>query len=334
MLVAITTAGKLGLGLVAGAFIVFALLSSFYFPRRDPNFPGNRLGLFSLITVLLFIVTMAGVIVFAKEEEEAHGAEAAETQPAETGEEPATTGRSRPPPARSRPRRERSRPRPGRSPRRPVRSRPRSRRATLPPGRRSSRRRAAGAATRSRRRGRRERLGRTSMNRSPMQRSSSTGSRTAWARCRRSRISWTSSRSRTWPLMSSRPPRGRADSGSDTLSLARRGVRAAEGARLEIAYASKGVSRVQIPPSPLFFAVACLGIRRSGCQGAQVLKAAAFAAARASTRERFGAVLSDFESGSAAPLLSLTLPQPPVLLPGRAASARPRTREQRTRCQR
>jgi cytochrome c553 len=92
VLVAITDAGKLGLGLVAGVFIVFALLSSFYFPRRDPNFPGNRLGLFTLITVLLFIVTMAGVIVFAKEEEEAHGAEAAETQPAETGEEPPTTG--------------------------------------------------------------------------------------------------------------------------------------------------------------------------------------------------------------------------------------------------
>jgi mono/diheme cytochrome c family protein len=91
VLVAITDAGKLGLGLVAGVFIVFALLSSFYFPRRDPNFPGNRLGLFTLITVLLFIVTMAGVIVFAKEEEEAHGAEAAETQPAETGEEPAAT---------------------------------------------------------------------------------------------------------------------------------------------------------------------------------------------------------------------------------------------------
>ena len=92
MLVAITNAGKLGLGLVAGVFIVFALLSSFYFPRRDPNFPGKRVGLFSLITVLLFIVTMAGVVVFAKEEEEAHGAEATETQPAETGEEPAETG--------------------------------------------------------------------------------------------------------------------------------------------------------------------------------------------------------------------------------------------------
>ena len=92
MLLGITNSGKLGLGIVAGVFIVFALLSSFYFPRRDPNFPGNRLGLFSLITVLLFIVTMAGVVVFAKEEEEAHGAEATETQPAETGEEPAETG--------------------------------------------------------------------------------------------------------------------------------------------------------------------------------------------------------------------------------------------------
>ena len=101
MLVGITNSGKLGLGLVAGAFIVFALLSSFYFPRRDPNFPGNRLGLFTLITVLLFIVTMAGVIVFA-EEEEAHGAEAAETQPGETGEEPARRQRSRPRLVRSR----------------------------------------------------------------------------------------------------------------------------------------------------------------------------------------------------------------------------------------
>ena len=151
-----------------------------------------------------------------------------------------------------------------------MRSPPRSRRATRPPGKLSSRRRAAGAATRSRRLGRPERLGRISTRRSPTPRSSSSGSRTAWDRCRRSRVSSTRSRSRTWPLTSSRPPRGKADSGSDTLSLARRGVRAAEGARLEIAYASKGVSRVQIPPSPLFLAVACLGIRGSGCQGAQV----------------------------------------------------------------
>ena len=49
MLLAITSEGKLGLGILAGAFIVFALLSSFYFPRRNPDFPGNRLGLFVLV---------------------------------------------------------------------------------------------------------------------------------------------------------------------------------------------------------------------------------------------------------------------------------------------
>jgi mono/diheme cytochrome c family protein len=85
VLLAITNEGKLGLGLLAGLFIVFALLSSFYFPRRNPNFPGNRLGLFVLVTVVLFIGTMAGVVFFAKEEEGAHGAEAVETHETETG---------------------------------------------------------------------------------------------------------------------------------------------------------------------------------------------------------------------------------------------------------
>jgi cytochrome c6 len=83
---ALTTEGKIGLGVLAGALIAFALLSSFYFPRRDPNFPGSRLGLFILIASLLFVGTMAGVIFFAKEEDEAHGAEATETHATETGE--------------------------------------------------------------------------------------------------------------------------------------------------------------------------------------------------------------------------------------------------------
>jgi mono/diheme cytochrome c family protein len=85
VLLAITNEGKLGLGVLAGLFIVFALLSSFYFPRRNPNFPGNRLGLFVLVTVVLFIGTMAGVVFFATEEEGAHGAEAVETHKTETG---------------------------------------------------------------------------------------------------------------------------------------------------------------------------------------------------------------------------------------------------------
>jgi cytochrome c553 len=88
VLIAITSNGKIGLGVLAGLFIVFALLSSFYFPRRDPNFPGNRLGLFILVAAVLFVGTMAGVVYFAKEEEHA---EAAETHGAETGEEPAAT---------------------------------------------------------------------------------------------------------------------------------------------------------------------------------------------------------------------------------------------------
>jgi cytochrome c553 len=92
VLVGITTEGKLGLGLLAGLLIVFAILSAFYFPRRNPDFPGDRLGLFIAVAATLFVVTMAGVWIFAAEEEEAgHGAEAAETHPVETGESPGTT---------------------------------------------------------------------------------------------------------------------------------------------------------------------------------------------------------------------------------------------------
>jgi len=92
VLVGITNQGKLGLGLLAGLFILFAILSSFYFPRRNPDFPGNRLGAFVAVTALLFVVTMVGVFVFAAEEEaEGHGAEAAETHATETGASPGTT---------------------------------------------------------------------------------------------------------------------------------------------------------------------------------------------------------------------------------------------------
>ncbi len=89
MLLAITNNGKVGLGALAGLLIVFAILSAFYFPRRNPDFPGNRLGLFILVSVVLFAGTMIGVVVFAAEEGEAeHGAEATETHGTETGEEP------------------------------------------------------------------------------------------------------------------------------------------------------------------------------------------------------------------------------------------------------
>ena len=93
MLLAITNSGKVGLGLLAGLLIAFAILSAFYFPRRNPDFPGNRLGLFILVSVVLFAGTMFGVVYFAVEEEGEHGAEPTETHGTETGEEPpASTG--------------------------------------------------------------------------------------------------------------------------------------------------------------------------------------------------------------------------------------------------
>jgi cytochrome c6 len=92
VLLGITDGGKLGLGLFAGLFIGFAILSAFYFPRRNPDFPGNRLGVFVAVAVLLFAVTMTGVVVFAAEEEEpAAEAGAAETGATETGAGPGTT---------------------------------------------------------------------------------------------------------------------------------------------------------------------------------------------------------------------------------------------------
>jgi len=87
VLLGITDGGKLGLGLFAGLFIVFAILSAFYFPRRNPDFPGNRLGVFVAVAVLLFAVTMTGVVVFAAEEEEP----AAETSATQTGAGTETT---------------------------------------------------------------------------------------------------------------------------------------------------------------------------------------------------------------------------------------------------
>ena len=54
---------------MAVIFIGFALVSSFVLPRRNPNFPGHRLGLFLTITVVLFAGMMLAVEFFAVEEE-------------------------------------------------------------------------------------------------------------------------------------------------------------------------------------------------------------------------------------------------------------------------
>lgn len=88
MLLALSTGQRLGLLAVAGVFIAFAVASSFYFPRRNPNFPGDRLGSFVALALLLF-VGMISAVVFIAREGEAVGAkgEAIATNTLEENEE-------------------------------------------------------------------------------------------------------------------------------------------------------------------------------------------------------------------------------------------------------
>lgn len=80
MLLALTGGQMLGLALVAAVFIVFAVLSSFVLPRRDPNFPGRRVKLFSLASVLLAVAMIGAMFFLAVEaHEETHPEEATET---------------------------------------------------------------------------------------------------------------------------------------------------------------------------------------------------------------------------------------------------------------
>ena len=105
-LLAITTNGKIGLGLVALVFIAFALVSSFVLPRRNPNFPGRGLGVYLAVATLIFLAMIAAVVVFAKEsEEEGDAAEVTETTPGDaeptdgtepTETEPTETGETEP----------------------------------------------------------------------------------------------------------------------------------------------------------------------------------------------------------------------------------------------
>ena len=70
MLLALSTWHKIGLASVAAVFILFALASSFLFPRYRPSYPAGRLGWFIVITVVLFVGMMIAVDIFGRESEE------------------------------------------------------------------------------------------------------------------------------------------------------------------------------------------------------------------------------------------------------------------------
>ena len=75
MLLALSTGHKLGLAGVAAVFILFALASSFLFPRYRPQYPAGRLGWFMLATLVLFVGMLFAVEFFGREPAEKAAAE-------------------------------------------------------------------------------------------------------------------------------------------------------------------------------------------------------------------------------------------------------------------
>jgi mono/diheme cytochrome c family protein len=84
VLLGLSTGHAVGLALVAGAFVSFALLSALVIPRRWPQYPGRHLGWFIAGTLVLFVAMLGAVEVFAAEPEE-------ESAQAETTTEGGTT---------------------------------------------------------------------------------------------------------------------------------------------------------------------------------------------------------------------------------------------------
>ena len=100
MLSALATGHKVGIAVVAGVFIAFALAASFLLPALQPSFPGRRVGLFVVVTVLLTAGMLAAVIALAGEPKEKRGAAGEETTTATTATTAATTTTAPPPSAK------------------------------------------------------------------------------------------------------------------------------------------------------------------------------------------------------------------------------------------
>jgi plastocyanin len=85
LLQALSTGNKIGLAVVGGVFILFALTSSFIAPRQRPDFPGrNGLSVFVLASFALFVAMLTAVSVFGVESE-AKGAHEGAGKPVPAG---------------------------------------------------------------------------------------------------------------------------------------------------------------------------------------------------------------------------------------------------------
>jgi mono/diheme cytochrome c family protein len=81
---ALSTGNQIGLAVVGGAFILFALVSSFVLPARYPNFPGRHVGWYVAAGILFLVAMISAVIVFGVEKKEAAKPAAATTTAAAT----------------------------------------------------------------------------------------------------------------------------------------------------------------------------------------------------------------------------------------------------------
>ena len=67
----LSTGHKIGLASVGIAFVIFALISAFVLPRRNPDFPGRGLGWYVALCVLFFVAMISAVLYFDREPKEA-----------------------------------------------------------------------------------------------------------------------------------------------------------------------------------------------------------------------------------------------------------------------
>jgi hypothetical protein len=71
VLAGLPTSHVIGMVIIAGAFIAFALVCSFVIPRRNPDFPGEKgIGVFAIVCVAFFVAQLASVIILGLEKQE------------------------------------------------------------------------------------------------------------------------------------------------------------------------------------------------------------------------------------------------------------------------
>ena len=83
MPLALSTGHQVGLAVTAAAFILFALASSFVFPRFRPQYPGGGLPAFIVVCFVFFFGMLTAVEVFGAEPSKAGEGPVSETGAAE-----------------------------------------------------------------------------------------------------------------------------------------------------------------------------------------------------------------------------------------------------------